>query len=171
MRNLAALILLSFIWCSACFAFNRLPDISDAETLPTFDVPTLNGKSHFKNSTLDGQVSLLNIWATWCGYCKLEHHMLMKIKNEYHVPIFGLTLRDNPKATSAWLKSSGNPYTVVGVDYDGSVAREMEVYGTPATFILDKQGKIRYRYSGAIDQGAWDSLFWPIIQKLRAENP
>lgn len=170
MRNLAALILLSFFWCSTCFAFNRLPDISEAETLPSFNVPTLTGKSHLNNSALDGQVSLLNIWATWCRYCELEHNMLMKIKSEYHVPIFGLTLRDNPEVTRAWLKSRGNPYTLVGIDSDGSVAREMEVYGTPATFILDKQGKIRYSYSGAIDQSTWDSLLWPLVQKLQAEN-
>jgi cytochrome c biogenesis protein CcmG/thiol:disulfide interchange protein DsbE len=158
---------------SSVFAFLWIaPSFADSGTaLPAFNVPTLipAGKQ-LSNKTFAGKVSLLHVWASWCKYCRTEHSMLMKIKNEYNVPIYSLDYRDNPVNAKAWLKMQGNPYVLVGNDASGDAASSLGVYGTPETFVIDKHGMSRYHYVGAIDQGSWDDTLWPLIQKLMAEK-
>jgi len=139
------------------------------DDLPNFNLPTLSG-SRLTNKSLQGHVSLLNIWGSWCKYCYYEHPMLMKIKNTYKIPIYGIDLKDNVINAKIWLHNYGNPYISVGEDFSGVTSDMLNVYGTPQTFVIDKNGKIRYRYNGGIDQGGWDDTLWPLIQKLEAEK-
>lgn len=144
-------------------------DEDNGKLLPSFSIPTLSGK-RLTNKTFQGHASLLNVWASWCHYCRNEHNMLLKIKNTYHVPIYGLNFKDNPTNARAWLQEEGNPYIMVGVDENGAVGENLGVTGTPVTFVLDKHGRIRYQYTGGIDESSWNGTLYPMIQRFEKES-
>ena len=146
---------------------NKFTSSLTGETLPSFELSNLlNSLKVFNNKDLIGQVSLLNVWATWCHACEIEAPFLMKIKNDYHVPIYGITYKDDPADIYAWLQAYGNPYKVIANDKNGEVAIDLGIYGTPETFVINKEGKIVYRHIGVLDQKIWDSVIYPIIKQL-----
>ena len=131
---------------------NELPSALIGEPLPYFALPTLFiPETTFSQKNLGGQVSLLNIWATWCYACGIEHDMLVKISKQYRVPIYGIDYKDDPEEAKKWLKKRGNPYMLIGNDKQGDAAIDLGVYGTPETFIISPQGKIIYRHIGAFE--------------------
>jgi len=145
---------------------NEIPSALLGEDLPNFQLPNLfSSKKVVAQKDLVGRVTLLNIWATWCYACSIEHPLLLKISEKYHVPIYGIDYKDDPKDAIAWLVKNGNPYVMVGKDRLGNVAIDLGVYGTPETFVISPQGKIVYRHIGAIDQKAWDEILYPLIKK------
>jgi len=147
---------------------NELPSALIGEPIPRFTLPDISQpKTIFTQKDLTGHISLLNIWASWCTACETEAAMLMKIKTEYHIPIYGIDYKDNPKEALSWLKKNGNPYVLNGNDEKGDLAIDLGVYGTPETFIINAAGKIIYRHIGAIDQKAWDETLYPIINQQR----
>ena len=140
------------------------------EPLPRFVLPTLdNPNEFFSSQQLKGQVVLINVWASWCSACQHEHAMLMEIKNKYHVPIYGILYRDQPTDAIHWLKEDGNPYMMVGQDPNGDTSIDLGIYGTPETFIINKQGKIIYRQVGVISQSEWQDVLYPMIQEAARE--
>ena len=143
------------------------PPAGDA--LPEFSLPTLN-HGNLSNSDLKGRVSLLNVWASWCSYCYNEHAMLMKISSEYHVPIYGIDFQDAAEDARAYLSRYGNPYVTTGIDAYGETGNTLGVTGTPATFVIDKHGMIRFRLTGGISQGNWNRTIYPLIKQLQAEK-
>lgn len=157
---------------TAFWAIPNLANNSDSNSspLPPFDLPTIASTAHLNNQALEGKVSLLNIWASWCSYCRIEHKMLLKIANNYHVPIFGVSYRDDPKQTEEWLTNNGNPYLLTAADVDGNFGNTLDIYGTPETLIIDKKGRVRYIQEGAIEENDWNNTMWPLIQQLRNEN-
>jgi cytochrome c biogenesis protein CcmG/thiol:disulfide interchange protein DsbE len=168
MRKPAFLKFALFILLAVYSSFYSCAFAEDA-ALPSFSIPTVSGSS-LSNKSLQGKVCLLNVWASWCRYCYYEHAMLMKIKNQYKVPIYGIALKDNTPDIKAWLREHGNPYVAVGEDTYGTASDKLNVSGTPQTFVIDKHGRIRYQQSGGIDQSTWNNTLWPLIQKLQAEN-
>ncbi len=145
---------------------NELPSALLGENLPNFTLPNLfPGQKPFTSKALTGRVLLLNVWATWCYACELEHPMLMKINDQYHIPIYSIVYKDQAKDAVEWLVNKGNPFVMSGDDKKGDVAIDLGVYGTPETFVIDKQGKIVYRHIGAIDQKTWDETLYPLIRK------
>lgn len=164
---------LAALWSSHLMAFNLFSSqepSTENTPLPSFTIQTLSSNKQLTNKTFLGKVSLLNVWASWCRYCHNEHPMLLTIKNDYHVPIYGLNYKDNSVNAESWLETYGNPYTLIGIDTDGDVAENLQLYGTPETFIIDKHGYIRYRHVGGIDDRAWQYQIWPLIQKLQKEK-
>lgn len=146
---------------------SELPSALIGENVPSFNLPTLFFPDiRFTQDALKGKVILLNVWATWCPSCEIEHSMLMKIKNDYHVLIYSLVYKDERQRVIDWLEKNGNPYSLIGDDSKGDAAIDFGVYGTPETFVINRQGKIVYRYIGAIDQRAWDETLYPLIKKL-----
>lgn len=138
---------------------------------PNFTLGTLEQpKTEFTKHDLLGKVSLVHVWATWCVTCMAEHPVIVDLSHKYKLPIYAIDYKDNKARAKAWLKRYGDPYQKVGFDKLGNVAINWGVYGTPETFIVDKQGIIRYRQVGAIDQHVWQSKLWPEIQKLKAEK-
>jgi cytochrome c biogenesis protein CcmG/thiol:disulfide interchange protein DsbE len=130
-------------------------------------LPILTQPEHrFTQNRLQGQVSLLNVWASWCYACGLEQAMLMKIHTQYHVPIYSINYKDEEKEARAWLAQKGNPYIVTGEDQNGNAAIDLGIYGTPETFVINRQGQIVYRHVGAIDQKTWDNVLFPLIKRL-----
>ncbi len=147
---------------------NELPSALIGEDIPAFRITQLYQVDRpFSAQDMIGQVSLLNVWATWCYACKLEQQMLMKIKNQYHVPIYGIAYKDDAMQEKQWLRQNGNPYAVIGDDKSGDVAIDLGVYGTPETFILNKKGKIVYRHVGIIDEQTWNNVLYPIVKKYQ----
>lgn len=156
--------LIAFFWCEKSIAAGNV-----GEPLPAFSLSNLNGGGQLTNRSLLGHVSLLNVWASWCGYCMSEHSMLMNIKAT-GVPIYGIDFRDNPNSAKSVLANRGNPYRLVGADWNGNVTEALGVSGTPVTFVVDKHGIIRYRYTGGIDSSGWKSELLPVIQKYQAQS-
>ncbi len=138
---------------------------------PAFNLPQLvEPEKTFGNQNLKGQVSLFNVWASWCVSCRQEHPLLVEIARQNILPIYGLNYKDEREAGLDWLKRLGNPYTLSIQDADGKVGIEWGVYGVPETFVIDKQGVIRHKHTGPITEEAWRKTLLPLITKLQQEG-
>jgi len=145
---------------------NNLPSALIGEKLPAFSLPSLYQSNRYLSSKhLRGRVVLLNVWASWCSACQKEHDMLMKISEQYRIPIYGILYKDDANGARNWLKRHGNPYVLVGNDTSGDTAIDLGVYGTPETFVISPQGRIIYRHVGVIDQSDWNKVLYPLIKK------
>lgn len=142
-----------------------------ATPLPAFSAPSLyNPEITLTNRNLLGQVYLLNFFASWCSACQEEHPLLLSIKNNYHIPIYGINYKDSNENAKAWLNTDGNPYVLIGTDEQGEIGHQFQVYGTPETFIIDKKGRIRYQYIGTLDENDWRNVLLPLITKYETEK-
>ncbi|MBA3661459.1 MAG: DsbE family thiol:disulfide interchange protein [Gammaproteobacteria bacterium] len=145
----------------------ELPSQLIGQKIPKFSLPDLLApdqtltENDFKN-----RVTLFNVWASWCYACALEHDQLLKIANDYHIPIYSLNYKDDPKKATMLLHQQGNPYLKTGVDAKGQVAIELGVYATPETFVIDQTGTIQYRHVGVIDAETWQKTLLPIIKQI-----
>ncbi len=136
--------------------------------VPAFSLPPVRGRTlGLASANLEGEVSLVNVFASWCVACRDEHPLLMQIRRTAIVPIHGLNYKDQPADASRWLDEMGDPYTRTGADIDGRVAIDWGVYGVPETFVIDREGLIAYKHIGAITPDAWNGTLLPLIQKLR----
>ena len=148
-----------------------IPSPLIGQPTPEFALPKLsNPEELFQQTDLKGEVSLLNIWATWCTSCRQEHPVLMKIAESKQVPIYGLYYKDDPALGVSWLNDYGNPYQENAVDVDGKVGIEWGAYGTPETFVIDQQGIIRHKHVGPISWHEWENELLPLINSLRNNN-
>lgn len=174
-RLIFLLPLLVFLIIAGYFAVGltlkpgELPSVLIDKPVPPFDLKPLKGYTRgFSSEDLKGQVSLVNVWGSWCIVCKIEHPVLMRIKKEKLVPIFGIDWNEkNRDDGPEWLAERGDPYTLVGDDPDSKAAIAFGVYGAPETFIIDKRGFIRYKHVGALTEDVWASTVWPLVQELR----
>jgi cytochrome c biogenesis protein CcmG/thiol:disulfide interchange protein DsbE len=116
---------------------------------------------------MKGKVWLLNVWASWCVSCREEHPLLVELGKANIVPIVGLNYKDEPAAGIQWLNRLGNPYTVSAVDRDGRVGIDWGVYGVPETFVVDKQGVIRYKQIGPVTVEALEKKILPLVRELQ----
>jgi cytochrome c biogenesis protein CcmG/thiol:disulfide interchange protein DsbE len=138
---------------------------------PAFMLPQLADPAKmFGNADLKGQVSLLNVWASWCVSCRQEHPLLIALSKQNILPIIGLNYKDEREAALEWLKRLGNPYTLSAFDADGKVGIDWGVYGVPETFVIDKQGVIRHKHTGPITEEAWQKTLLPLIIQLQKEG-
>ncbi len=103
--------------------------------------------------------ALINVWATWCIACRVEHPFLMKLKEESRLTIYGLNYKDNKFKALELLERDGNPFEFSIYDFEGRLAIDLGVYGAPETFFIDKNGLIRERHVGVIDERVWEEKF------------
>ncbi|HDR1344936.1 TPA: DsbE family thiol:disulfide interchange protein [Pasteurella multocida] len=137
--------------------------------VPTFSqADLLRTERRVTQQDLPQQTFLLNVWGSWCVYCKKEHPFLMQLAKS--MPIVGLNYRDNPQNALAMLNQLGNPFQLVINDSRGELALNLGVDGAPETYLIDQYGVIRYRYSGPLTSEVWQEMFIPEWQKLEAEN-
>ena len=137
-----------------------LPSEMIDRPFPAFALPELHDAERTVTpNDLDGQVALVNVWATWCANCLIEHPELMRIKAEEGIPIYGINYKDDAENAGDFLAELGDFYTAVGTD-DGPAARDWGVYGVPETFVVDGEGRIVARMAGPVTQRA-------IIQRLQ----
>jgi len=145
----------------------KIPSPLVDKPLPAFSLPTLEDpKKLFTNADLKGKVVLVNVWASWCVACKQEHPVLLALSRDKQVPIIGLNYKDRREDATNMLKVEGNPYDVSIMDADGRVGINWGVYGVPETFVVDKQGVIRYKQIGPISPEDWEQTLLPLIRKL-----
>jgi cytochrome c biogenesis protein CcmG, thiol:disulfide interchange protein DsbE len=139
---------------------------------PVFSAPKLTAPSEkLSNNDLKGKVWLFNVWASWCVSCREEHPILNELVKQHAVEIIGLNYKDEPDAAKNWLDTLGNPYNVSIMDQDGRIGIDWGVYGVPETFVVDKKGIIRHKYTGPVTMDAWQQTLLPLITQLQAENP
>jgi len=135
---------------------------------PAFTLATLHAPGKVvSTSDYRGQVWLLNVWASWCVSCRVEHPLLMELAKANVVPIVGLDYKDKDAEAKAWLEQHGNPYALSVVDADGRVGIDWGVYGVPETFVVDKAGVIRYKQIGPLTAGALEKKIVPLIRELQ----
>ena len=125
---------------------------------PEFNLPLLLQEGSFSNKDLMGQVTLLNVWASWCYACRQEHDTV-KYLSRNGIRVVGLNYKDEADDAKNWLASLGNPYQYVAVDYSGRISIDWGVYGAPETFLIDQQGIIRHKVIGPLsDKANYDAL-------------
>lgn len=165
------LVLAGYFWAGLGKDPQIIPSVLVDQPVPAFALKPINGRElGFSSDDLPGQVSLVNIFGSWCVACRIEHPFLTKLKADGVVPIYGIDWREkDPDAGPAWLAKFGDPYTLVGDDPDSKAAIAFGVTGAPETFIVDARGVIRYKQIGPITPQIWERDLWPIVQKLRAE--
>ena len=116
---------------------------------------------------LKGQVWLLNVWASWCVSCRQEHPLMVELSKAGVVPIYGLNYKDKRDAALRWLEQFGDPYTVSVMDADGKVGIDYGVYGVPETYVIDKEGIIRYKQIGPVTAEVLKQTISPLVRKLQ----
>ena len=134
---------------------------------PEFVLPPLGAKKPLLSADLKGDVTLVNIFASWCVPCRVEHPLLLRLARDRTVVIFGINYKDRPEAAIEWLGQLGDPYSRIGADRDGRVGIEWGVYGVPETFVIDRAGRIRYKHIGPLTPEAVDKTIVPLIQRLK----
>lgn len=136
--------------------------------VPQFSLPPVKGRILGLASTdLKGEVSLVNVFASWCVACRAEHPLLMELRKSGIVPIHGLNYKDRPDDAEAWLNKLGDPYTRTGADISGRIGIDWGVYGVPETFVIDRDGRIAYKQIGPLTPEALRDTIIPLIDKLR----
>ena len=143
---------------------HALPSPLIGKPAPEFALTdVLDASKVVSNSTLQGQVYILNVWGTWCVACREEHEALLEIAQQHVVPIIGLDWKDERDRAKQWLEQLGNPYQAVAFDHDGRTAIEWGVYGAPETYLVDRQGRVIYKFISPITRQVWDHEFLPRI--------
>ena len=137
--------------------------------LPAFSLPSLEDPARSLSAEdFKGRPALLNVWATWCPTCKAEHEMLNRLAAQ-GVLVYGVNYKDNGDAARQWLDKLGNPYRANVEDPQGSLGINLGVYGAPETFLLDKDGIVRNKHVGAIDERVWREQLAPLYRELLDE--
>jgi cytochrome c biogenesis protein CcmG/thiol:disulfide interchange protein DsbE len=134
---------------------------------PAFQLPQLHEPAKtFSAQEMRGKVWLLNVWASWCISCREEHPLLLDFARSGAVPLYGLNYKDQPNDAVAWLNELGNPYRLSAVDLDGRVGIDYGVYGAPETYLIDREGVIRFKHIGPLTPEVIQNKILPLARDL-----
>ncbi|MDF3030500.1 MAG: DsbE family thiol:disulfide interchange protein [Moraxellaceae bacterium] len=148
-----------------------LPSARVGKPMPAFQLPSLTEPDRVLTAAdVKGQVSVLNVWGTWCISCQVEHPTLMRMAGA-GVPIIGVNYKDHHEAALKYLELHGNPFLFSVFDGNGDLGLDLGVYGAPETYLLDKDGQIRYRFIGVLDDEKWETVLKPRYQALVEGRP
>lgn len=148
---------------------NAMPSALIDQPLPDFSLPSLGEAGMLTAADVKGQAGLLNVWATWCPSCRVEHPYLLQLAAR-GIPIYGLNYKDTDGVALRWLEELGNPYTFNIADREGTLGLDLGVYGAPETYLLDAAGIIRYRHVGVVDERVWQTILQPLYLQLSREG-
>ncbi|RYE48610.1 MAG: DsbE family thiol:disulfide interchange protein [Hyphomicrobiales bacterium] len=173
---LAVLPLLLLVGLVAVFALNMDRDPSLVRSVlinkpaPAFTLPAVagTGVEGFDTASLEGEVTVVNVFASWCVPCREEHPLLERLKAETGVRIFGINQKDAPENAVAFLTELGNPYQRIGGDADNRVSIDWGVYGVPETFVVNAAGVITFKHVGPISPESLEKEVIPAIEKAKA---
>ena len=173
-RLLLALPATGFVVLAGVFALglsrdpSLLPSTLIGKKVPEFDLPPVKGRTlGLASNNLVGEVSLVNVFASWCVACRAEHPVFMELTRRNLVPLHGLNYKDTLDDAAEWLNTMGDPYIRTGADLDGRVAIDWGVYGVPETFVIGADGTIAYKHIGAVTEQALGQTIMPLVENLR----
>lgn len=147
----------------------EVPSPYIGKAAPAFRLTQLaDEKLAFSPEDMKGKVWLLNVWASWCVSCRVEHPLLVEMAKRGVVPIIGLNYKDQRNDAKKWLAQFGDPYALSISDLEGNVGIDYGVYGAPETFVIDKQGIIRYKQIGPVTPEALDTKILPLLRQLNS---
>lgn len=160
-------VLCAFLWRALGLDPHELPSPLIGKPAPSFAVARLDDATgRIARDDMLGTVWVLNVWASWCAACREEHPALLAFSQMKAAPIIGLNYRDTRPRGQAWLERFGNPYTASAFDNDGKVGIDFGVYGVPETFIIDKQGVVRFKQVGPLTPEIIHSRILPVLRQL-----
>ncbi len=146
----------------------EVPSALIGKPVPEFSLAPVQGRAlGLSSNDLRGEVSLVNVFASWCTACRDEHPLLMRLTEEGLVPVHGLDYKDRPEDAANWLDTMGDPYMRTGADLDGRVSIDFGVYGVPETFVVDRTGRIVYKQIGALTRQDLNQRILPLIEELQ----
>jgi cytochrome c biogenesis protein CcmG/thiol:disulfide interchange protein DsbE len=149
----------------------EIPSALIGQSVPEFDLPPVQGSPlGLSSEDLRGEVSLVNVWASWCTECRVEHPLFMDLAKRQVVPLHGINYKDLPKDARKWLNDLGDPYTRNGADRNGRAAIDLGVYGVPETFVIDQQGRIAYKHIGAVTPDVLRDEILVLVRDLRQQG-
>lgn len=147
----------------------EVPSPLIGRAVPKFSLPPVLGRTlGLSDRDLKGEVSVVNVFASWCVPCRQEHPLIQRLARE--VPVHGLNYKDQPEDAARWLNELGDPYTRTGADLDGRVGIDWGVYGVPETFVIDRDGRIVYKQIGPIPPRVLEDKLLPLIRKLQKQK-
>jgi cytochrome c biogenesis protein CcmG/thiol:disulfide interchange protein DsbE len=148
----------------------EIPSPLVGKAVPQFQLAPVKGRTlGLASGDLRGEVSIVNVFASWCTACREEHPLWMDLARRRALPIHGLNYKDAPDAAARWLDELGDPYTRTGADFDGRAGIDWGVYGVPETFVVDKRGVVRHKVIGAISREIVDKRLMPLVRRLQSE--
>ena len=137
------------------------------KSAPAFELPQLQKPvTTFSAKEMRGKVWLLNFWGTWCVACREEHPLLVEYSMSGVLPIYGVDYKDERAAALQWLDEFGNPYVLTAFDVDGRVSIDYGVYGAPESYLIDRNGVIRFKQIGPITKDVWQDKILPLANQL-----
>ena len=144
---------------------NALPSPFLGKPAPQFELPSLTDPSKtVSNASFGNDMTLFNVWATWCVGCRQEHDFLLQLAESGSIRMFGLNWRDNQVEAQRWLQNLGNPYIATAYDGDGRAGINWGVYGAPETFLVGPDGTVLYKHLGPLNRPLWEKHFVPHLE-------
>ncbi|MBX2853831.1 MAG: DsbE family thiol:disulfide interchange protein [Rhodobacteraceae bacterium] len=150
---------------------DSLPSALIAQPVPEFDLPTLRDGEPPRFTSADlaaGDVTVVNLWASWCGPCRVEHPELMSLKQLGVAKLYSINYKDKPAPARRFLSDLGDPFDLVGVDEDGQAALRWGLTGVPETFVIDGAGRVVYKHVGPIQNSDLERKILPAIEAAKA---
>ena len=161
------LVLVLFLGAGLKLDPKEVPSPLIGKPAPAFALARLDDPAQtLRRDDLLGQVWMLNVWASWCVACREEHPLLVEFAKSKMLPIYGLNYKDKRAAGQKWLADFGNPYTASLSDLDGRVGIDFGVYGVPETFIIDRQGVVRFKQIGPVTPEVIRTKIEPLVRQL-----
>ena len=131
--------------------------------VPSFELETLQDPRRVLTQSDIRGPALLNVFASWCPSCYVEHPYFMQMKANNLIPIYGLNYKDEREDGLQFVTKLGDPYEAIIFDYNGRLGIELGVYGAPETFLIDANNQIIYRHVGVVNEKVWTEIFQPLL--------
>jgi cytochrome c biogenesis protein CcmG/thiol:disulfide interchange protein DsbE len=145
----------------------KVPSPLIGKPAPAFSLAKLDApEQYLAQKDLLGQVWVLNVWASWCVSCRAEHAIITRLSDLNLAPVIGLNYKDEPDDARRWLQQFGDPYTTSIMDQDGRVGIDWGVYGVPETFVIGKDGLIKYKHIGPVTMESLEAEVLPVLREL-----
>ena len=136
---------------------------------PAFELPLLAAPNKsFSEKDMAGKVWILNVWASWCAPCLVEHPVITRLSKSGIAPVVGLNFKDTREDALPWLARNGNPFQLTVFDASGRIGIDYGVYGVPETYVIDRQGVIRYKHVGPVTPEVAEKKIVPLVKELNA---
>lgn len=149
---------------------SAIPSALIGRPAPAFLLAAIEGRENgLSSESFKGEVTLLNVFASWCISCRIEHPQLLEIAKSGEARLVGLNWKDKPGDGARWLQALGDPYAAIGDDANGRVALDYGVSGAPETFVIDARGVVRHKIIGPITPEIWDGELRPLVRELKNE--